>query len=191
MRKIRWLLLVLLLCLAAGLAALLADGLDDRLGHADVAIVPGSKVELDGRPSRRLAARLDKTLELYRAGWFAAVIVSGGTGKEGYDEAVVMRDYLLARGVPESAIVLDRAGVDTAATAANSALLMRMSGWTSAFIVTQYFHVPRTRIALRGNGVTTLYAAHADFVEWRDIYSSLRELLALPVYVARLILSGN
>ena len=37
-----------------------------------------------------------------------AVIVSGGFGKEGWDEAQVMADYLAARGVPQSAIMIDR-----------------------------------------------------------------------------------
>ena len=51
-----------------GTGLLVLDGLCDHLGHADVALVLGSRVELDGSPSLRLRARLDRTLELYRAG---------------------------------------------------------------------------------------------------------------------------
>ena len=78
--------------LATGI--LVTAGLRDQLGKADIALVLGSKVELDGKPSTRLRARLDRTLELYRAGYFPAIIASGGLGKERFDEAVVMRDYL-------------------------------------------------------------------------------------------------
>src|SRR5580704_13458675 len=91
---------VILATLVIGTVVLVVSGLCDDLGKADVGLVLGSKVESDGTPSARLRARLDRTLELYRAGYFPAVIVSGGIGKEGYDEAAVMRDYLVARGVP-------------------------------------------------------------------------------------------
>lgn len=174
-------LMMVALALAVGVGALLADGLNDEIQHCDVAIVPGSKVELDGKPSQRLAARLDRAVELYRAGMFRAVIVSGGIGKEGYDEGAVMRDYLLAHAVPAGAIIVDSAGNNTMATARNSAALMRARGFGSALVVTQYFHISRTRLALRASGVAPVYAAHAHFFEWRDVYSTLREALALPV----------
>src|SRR5215213_1653173 len=79
--------------LAFTLAATLivADGLNDDIQAADVAIVPGNTVEKDGRPSARLGARLDQTVALYRQGLFPDVIVSGGVGSEGFDEAEVMK----------------------------------------------------------------------------------------------------
>ncbi len=169
--------------LAGGGCAIVADGLSDDARRSDVGIVLGSKVELDGRPSARLAARLDKAVELYRAGLFPSVIVSGGLGKEGYDEAATMRDYLVARGVPAAAVIVDAAGVNTEATARNSAALMRQRGMTSALVVTQYFHVTRSKMALRDNGVATVYSAHPRYVEWRDVYSTLREAVAVPVYI--------
>lgn len=170
------------LLLAGGGCAIVADGLRDDAGRCDVAVVPGSKVEPDGKPSARLAARLDKAVELYRAGLVPGVIVSGGLGKEGYDEAAVMRDYLLAHAVPAQAILVDSAGVNTEATARNSAALMRARGYTCAVAVTQYFHIARTKLMLRDAGVATVYGAHPDYFEWRDIYSTLREAIAVPVY---------
>src|SRR5262245_47660290 len=68
-----------------GTATLVLVGLHEEIGKADVALVLGSKVELDGTPSARLRARLDRTLELYRAGNFPKIITSGGLGKEGFD----------------------------------------------------------------------------------------------------------
>src|SRR5690348_5039955 len=86
--------------LALAMTLLVFAGLHDRVGKADIALVLGNTVNPDGTPSPRLRARLDKTLELYRAGYFPEVIASGGVGKEGYDEASVMRDYLVSRGIP-------------------------------------------------------------------------------------------
>src|SRR6187402_1531851 len=71
----------------AGSALLVISGLRDDVAQADVALVLGNKVEVDGQPSPRLRARLDETLLLYRSGYFPAIITSGGLGREGYDEA--------------------------------------------------------------------------------------------------------
>lgn len=177
------------LALIGGAAALLlaglgisAAGMADDLRPTDVGVVLGSKVELNGQPSARLAARLDRGAGLYAQGVFHHVIVSGGTGVEGFDEAAVMRDYLLKKGVPASAIIVDSGGDSTEATARNCARLMASHGFRSVTIVTQYFHVPRTRLALRRYGVTQIGSAHAHFLELRDLYSIAREVAALPAY---------
>ena len=172
-----------------GLAALLlagagisAAGMADDLRPTDVGMVLGSKVELSGRPSARLAARLDRGADLYTDGVVKQLIVSGGTGVEGFDEAAVMRDYLVGKGVPTSAIIVDSAGATTEASARNCASLMAARGFKSVTVITQYFHVPRTRLALRSYGVTTVGSAHAHFFELRDLYSIAREIAALPAY---------
>lgn len=166
-------------------AALVLAGLRDNLGKAEVALVLGSKVELDGTPSPRLRARLDRTLELYHASYFPSVIVSGGTGREGYDEAAVMRDYLVARGVPAEQVIMDSAGITTFASARNTIEIIRQRRIESVFVISQYFHVPRARLALRRFGVATIYSAHAHFFEFRDIYSSPRELAGYVSYLLR------
>src|ERR1051325_8914289 len=108
-----------------GAMLIVADGLRDDIRPADVAIVLGNTVERDGRPSARLRARLDKALELYRGGLFGHVIVSGGVGAEGFDEAEVMKRYLVSRGVPEDRVVPDGGGATTYLTARNAAEVMK------------------------------------------------------------------
>lgn len=164
---------------------LVFDGLTDNIGPSDVAIVPGSKVNPDGAPSARLAARLDRARSLYQAGLVRAVIVSGGTGVEGFDEAEVMKDWLVAHGVAASAILVDSAGVTTGATARNSAALMQSHGLKTATVATQYFHVPRTALALRKAGVAVAHTAHARIFEWRDLYSIPREVVGYAAYLVR------
>lgn len=166
-------------------ALLVADGLRDEIHPADVAIVPGNTVERDGQPSARLRARLDKTLELYRGGLFGHVIVSGGVGGEGFDEAEVMKRYLVSRGVPEGRVIVDGGGATTYLTARNAAEAMRRNGWGSALIVTQYFHVARTRLAVESFGVRPVYSAHAEYFELRDLYSVAREVVGYGSYLAR------
>jgi len=166
-------------------AVIVADGLRDEVRPSDVGLVLGNTVEADGRPSARLRARLDKALELYRAGLFAEVIVSGGVGVEGFDEAVVMKQYLMARGVPEARIHADSRGLDTQSTARNAAATMAARGWGSALVVSQYYHVPRCRLALTRAGVVSVASAHADYFEARDLYSTAREVVAYGFYAVR------
>lgn len=183
-RAIRALSLLAGVCIL-GTTVLVVIGLQDDIGHADAALVLGSKVELDGTPSARLRARLDRTLELYQAGHFPKIITSGGVGIEGFDEAVVMRDYLAARGVPGENIIVDSAGLTTFASAQNTLQIARRQGFKSILVVSQYFHLPRSRMALRRFGITTVYSAHARIFELRDIYSSFREFFGCLSYLFR------
>ena len=166
-------------------AAIVYDGLTDEMAPCDTAIVLGNEVLPDGRPSPRLQARLDKTVELFNQKMFPHIIASGGTGPAGYDEAKTMRRYLLERGVPDSSITADSAGQNTYATARNASLLMKEKGFKSAFVISQYFHISRCRLALRKFGVTKVSAAHANFFEARDIYSTLREVIAFYAYLLK------
>ncbi len=165
-----------------GCGLLVAAGSSDQPAAADMIVVPGNTVDPDGRPSPRLQARLDVALALYRAQRAPWIFVSGGLGKEGHDEAVVMADYLAKHGVPTAAIVIDSRGLDTRATAMNAAACMRAKGLQTAIVATQYFHVPRTRLALERAGVRVAGHSHARHVEWRDLYSIPREVLGYVAY---------
>jgi len=168
-----------------GLAALVLAGLTDHLGHADAALVLGNTVNPDGTPSPRLKARLDKALSLYRDGYFPKIIVSGATGKEGVPEGTAMKKYLVQAGVPESAVIVDDQGVDTFASAKNTAEILRAGKSKSILVVTQYFHIPRSKLSLSRFGISPIYNAHPDYFEARDIYSILREGPAYLKYFIR------
>jgi len=162
-----------------------ADGLQDRLGYADAALVLGNTVNPDGKPSPRLKARLDKTLALYQMGYFHTIITSGAIGKEGYDEAVVMKNYLMARGVTATDIIADSRGNNTFASSQNTLQILKQRNLTSVLVVSQYFHLPRSRWMLTQCHIPNVYSAHANYFEWRDVYSSLRESAAFLSYFFR------
>jgi len=161
---------------------LVSDGLSDDIKKADVALVLGNKVELNGEPSARLRARLDRALDLYRQGLVTFVIVSGATGQEGHDEAQVMADYLSKNGVPAQSIIRDSEGVTTEASAINTAAILKKKTLKSVIVVSQYFHISRSKLALRKAGVEDVYSAHAHIFELRDFYSIPRELAGYVSY---------
>lgn len=167
---------------------IIIDGLNDNPKKADLGVVLGNKVEANGEPSNRLKKRLDKAIELYRKGFFKSLIVSGGIGKEGFAEAGIMRDYLIRNQVPLKAICVDNKGKNTYCTAFNSKKIMEDQGLKSALIITQYYHITRTRLAFSQVGIKKIYSAHAEIFELRDFYSLVREFFG---YYRYLLLGGN
>ena len=175
--------LVLLVTAACAVALV---GLRDQVdANADIIVVPGNTVYADGTLSERLKSRLDVALELFHDGRAPRIFVSGGMGHEGHDEAASMAAYLVGHGVAASAIVQDPLGVDTAATAANAAQYLRSHNMGSAIVATQYFHVPRTVLALQRQGVRVAGTRHARYFEMRDIYSLTREVVGYAAYYAK------
>lgn len=167
------------------LVAITIDGLSDDDVYADAAVILGSKVHEDGTPSARLVARLERGRELHRDGRVQTLIVSGGLGKEGHQEADVMRDWLVAAGVPADDILVDPDGVDTGATARNTTRLMKERELRSVVVVTQFFHVSRTKLAFRKLGIREVHGAHARYFEARDAYSLAREFVGYYAYLLR------
>ena len=176
-----------LLVVAWGIAGvgIVADGLRDRPGTADLGVVLGSKVNRDGTLSARLRARLDRGVELYRGGQVLTLMVSGGVEPTGHDEARMMSRYLLAQGIPAGRIVEDRVGDNTWLTAAHVRGYLDGHRLRGVVVVSQYFHLPRCRLALARHGVRPVATAHARFTEWRDLYSIAREVPALVEYAFR------
>ena len=157
----------------------------ERVQPSAVLVVLGNRVLPDGRCSPRLAARLDRAVKAWRAGVAPAVIVSGGISRDSLDEASAMRDYLVRAGLPDSVIVLDPHGVNSWETARFTARWLREHHRGSAVAVSQYFHLPRCEMAFRRFGVDTVSVAKADFWEWRDLYSTPREVVGLVRYATR------
>ncbi|NMM27309.1 MAG: YdcF family protein [Glaciimonas sp.] len=186
MQRLKLLILICLSCFLLATSAIVAAGLNDQLANADLIVVPGNAVARDGTPSPRLRARLDVALQLFQERRAPLIFVSGGTGKEGFDEAISMSNYLVKNGVPATAIIKDSMGIDTAATAKNAANFIRTNNLKTALVATQYFHVARTKLALERNGVLVTGTVHARYFEMRDFYSIPREVIAYIAYTAKL-----
>lgn len=188
MRHIRRFWLGVFLLLTLGLLAitiLVYEGLSDELAPADIAIVFGNTVTSEGQPSARLRARLDRAIDLYQHGLIPAILVSGGIGREGINETSVMQQYLRQQGIADEHIFVDHQGLNTRLTALHTAELMQTYHWRRTIVVTQYFHIARAKLALRQVDIIWVGGAHADYLELRDVYSILREVIAYPVYVLR------
>jgi len=122
---------------------------------APVALVLGTRVDVDGTPSPFLAARLEIARRLFVGGKVRAILVSGDNMNADYNEPAAMLRWLVDRGVPARKVVLDHAGFDTYDSCARAEQIF---GVTRATVVTQSFHLPRAvalcrRLGIDANGV--------------------------------------
>jgi vancomycin permeability regulator SanA len=182
---IRGIVAIALLFMTGAAGIIGSEALTLKRAAADVAIVFGNKVEPSGRPSKRLAARLEAARLLYRDGRVRTIFASGGTGVEGFDESRVMKEWLVTRGVPDSAVVADPNGVTTASTCANAERWMAARRCRTADVVSQWFHLRRARLACESAGIDVVGGASARYTEPRDVYALGREVVALWSYALR------
>ncbi|MFN0202017.1 MAG: YdcF family protein [Bacteroidia bacterium] len=151
--------------------------------NCEIAVVLGNQVMQNGEPSQRLAARLDKAILLYKRQQIKKVVVSGGIGKDGFDEAAVMKKYLCQKGLSASDILMDNQGNTTLLTAQNCAKMLPNYTSQNILVISQFYHLARCQIAFQKAGFQQVYTAPADYVEIRDIYSLLRESVGIWKYL--------
>jgi vancomycin permeability regulator SanA len=161
------------------------DGINDMGTKADCAVVLGAGVLANGQPSEVLRERLDRAIEAYRAHEVPVIIVSGADHVEGHDEASSMAKYLRSHNVPEKAIIEDHEGTNTDATAHDVARIMAQHHFQSVMVVTSYYHITRTKMALRREHVTDISQAHAGVVAKEDAFNIGREVVDVLYHFIR------
>ena len=109
----------------------------------DSIIVLGAQVKPDGEASVQLRWRLDKALEMYRLAPCPVVVCGAQGGNEPRPEGDVMRELLLADGVPDADLYVDSASVDTRQNMDNAKAILDQLGLSRPLIVTSDYHLPR------------------------------------------------
>jgi SanA protein len=190
----RRLCLILSACFLTGIAFVLCANLriinahKDRL-YTDVREIPAretglvlgaSRVLGNGRPNLHFSSRMDATATLYRAGKIKRVIVSGDNSRPAYDEPSLMKEALMARGVPASAIICDYAGFRTLDSVVRA---REVFGLKDCIIITQRYHNTRALEIARATGLDALGFAAPDVVFRHSVRTELREVAARTVAI--------
>ncbi len=150
---------------------------------AEFAIVYGAKVESNGEPSKRLQARLDTAFDLLKDNKIEKIIVSGWVGETGFNEAEVMKKYLLNKWVKIPWVIVDSRGDTTMDTSRNAYNIVKTRGYypnIGVIGVSQFFHISRVKLSLGKAWFVYVWTAIPDYFEKRDIYSLIREV---PAYI--------
>ena len=186
---------------AAGIAVLVFAGLVvvlyqrvearstvDRAQRADAIIVLGSAVDPGGRASPSLNARIQRAIELYRAGYAPRLILCGGVGYNPPSEAEVMRRISVSAGVPAEAIVLEDRSRSTEQSLANAKAIMDARGWRTALIVSAPYHLLRAEIIAHDLGMDASASPARERASFSApalrLWYNTRESLALVWYYA-------
>jgi vancomycin permeability regulator SanA len=171
-----------LVACVASLAAFAIEGMIDEGEAAHTAIVLGNAVHKNGDASPRLRARLERAVELVEEGTVEQVLVSGATNEFGQNEATVMAAYIRAR--TEAKVLEDKLGSTTRETARNAATLLDPN--EPVIVVSQYFHVARSRLALEQEGFVSVGTASPTYFELQDLYALPRDAIGYVAYLVRL-----
>jgi uncharacterized SAM-binding protein YcdF (DUF218 family) len=125
----------------------------DEAQPADVILVLGA-AEYRGRPSPVLRARLDHAFDLYSKRLAPRIMTTGGAGGDPvFTEGGVGRSYLMGKGVPSEAIVVETEGESTVYSTGIAGEIMRRMGLNSVIVVSDGYHVFRVKKMLQSQGL--------------------------------------
>ncbi len=130
--------------------------------EADAIVVMGASL-YNGRPSRVFEARLEYAISLYNDGYAPLIVVTGGKMPgDAYTEAEAAWNYLVERGVPESSLAGEFEGRDTWQSLQGVATVLDGTDVASLLIVSDGFHLLRSRLMAEELGFVAFGAAAPD-----------------------------
>ncbi|SKB86058.1 SanA protein [Salegentibacter holothuriorum] len=108
---------------------------------AKTGIILGASVYADGKLSPILKDRVETAYTLYELNKIENFLISGDHRTNDYDEVNAIKNYLLKKGVPSKAIILDHSGFDTYDSMFRAKAVFNIE---DAIVITQKFHLPRS-----------------------------------------------
>lgn len=135
----------------------------------DVSDIPATKVGLVFGTSDRVGGqenpyfryRIDAAVKVWQAGKLKTIIVSGDNREQDYNEPKKMKQALVERGIPESRIVCDFAGLSTLDSVVRA---KEIFGANSLMVISQAFQNERAIYLAKAHGMEA-YGFNARDVE--------------------------
>lgn len=116
----------------------------DSIPYNEVGMVLGTgPTTITGKTNSYFLFRIDAVEELYKAGKIKYILISGDNSRKDYSEPDVMKDSLVARGIPAEVIYLDYAGFRTLDSVVRS---KKVFGQNKMTVISQRFHNERSII---------------------------------------------
>jgi SanA protein len=157
----------------------------DKIPANEVGLVLGTARKLsDGKLNRFFAYRMNAAAELYGAGKVVRLILSGSTGEGGYSEPKEMKREMIARGVPQEALLLDAGGTRTLDSVLRAKTVFGLNRFT---VISQEFHNRRALFFCRHHQIDAI-GFNAKSLEWTDCWRTMvREIFARIVAVGEIL----
>jgi SanA protein len=147
-----------------------SSGLD-----ADCILVLGCGLDQDGTPSPMLSDRLQRGIEIFKAGGSNRLLMSGDHGRDEYDEVNAMKKFAVEHGVESEAVFMDHAGFSTYESVYRAKEIFKAK---KVILVTQEYHLYRA-----------LYVAKSLGLEAYGVSTEPRSYMAQKYYEAREMLA--
>jgi len=171
--------------LAAICVGIVCEASRQEIQSSDAIVVFGA-AEYSGRPSPVYRARLDHAFDLFQRGVAPVVITTGGAAADPrYSEGGVGHDYLMHRGIPDSSLIAETQGSDTAQSAERIGVIMRTNHMHSCVAVSDAYHVFRIRKLLEHQAMQVYVSPRPDSrprLPWQRGEAVLREAISYMVW---------
>lgn len=148
----------------------------DRIPANRVGLLLGTSPRLrNGKANLYFNYRIDAAVALYRAGKIQRILVSGDNRYRDYNEPIEMRKALIAKGVPDSVIVMDFAGIRTLDSVVRA---KKIFGQDSITVISQRFHNERALYIAQCNDLRAVGYNARNVDVYSGLKTNVRELLA-------------
>ena len=119
----------------------------DLPGEGHVFVVLGSALKSTGAISAKIERRLQVAMQALAAYPNSSVLVTGGAPKNGITEGQAMHDWLIAAGIPEGRIMVEKSSSSTISNATRSmAILQANPQFTSYTLISDASHIRRAAV---------------------------------------------
>lgn len=153
----------------------------EQPGEGATIVLLGAMLAADGRPGPAMLRRVGHAAALHAAGGVRAIIVTGGPAGAEPTEARVMRDLLIAAGVPADVVIEEGRARNTLENALFSVAILQPDG--PVVVVSDRYHLPRALMLFRlmGRPATGSGPPPGPTASPRDRLASFRrEAVAVP-----------
>jgi SanA protein len=148
----------------------------EDIPHNRVGLVLGtSKFLANSYENYYFKYRIEAAFELYQAGKIDYILVSGDNSRKEYDEPTMMKEDLMALGVPENKIFLDYAGFRTWDSVVRC---KEIFGQTNITIISQQFHNERAIFIAHCNDMEAVGYNAKDVNAYFGFKTQMREKMA-------------
>ncbi len=173
-------------------AAIYRQARTDEAHPADAIVVLGA-AQFNGVPSQVFQARLDTAFDLYQQGYAPTIVVTGGRlPGDQYTEAEAGKIYLVDRGVPADAILMENVSHNTSASFEGVKSILKPRGAESLLLVSDGFHLYRSKMLAENAGFDAFgYAAKESPIrqgsgtEFRYLIRETFGVLAWKLHITR------
>lgn len=153
-------------------------------GESRIAVVLGAAVWSGNKPSDVLVSRLDKSMELYRAGEISTIQLMGGNAPGELSEAEVSYKYLRELNMPKSDVLIEESTSSTTDQVKyiNIVLWEKMK-FRDIIIISDRFHLVRINEIAKFYGLrVSLMSSDMKLSKTSLFYHRVREGIALLIF---------